>query len=81
MLHWFADLMNVTEEVTIHRPWGQLTEQLISRTYASYDIWEGWENSVPGLNELIFMFLSNELTVYSFITNQTTRNNSKEISF
>ena len=20
MLHWFADLMNVTEEVTIHRP-------------------------------------------------------------
>ena len=24
MLHWFADLMNVTEEVTIHRPWGPL---------------------------------------------------------
>ena len=20
MLHWFADLMNVTDEVTIHRP-------------------------------------------------------------
>ena len=49
-----------------------ISEQLISRTYASYDIWEGWENSVPGLNELIFMFLSIKLTVYSFITNQTT---------
>ena len=35
MLHWFADLMNVTEEITIHRP---NVSTLLSSTFMLYDI-------------------------------------------
>ena len=34
MLHWFADLMNVTEEVTIHRP---NVSTLLSSAFMLYD--------------------------------------------
>ena len=35
MLHWFADLMNVTEEVTIHRP---NVSTLLSSTFIRGDL-------------------------------------------
>ena len=35
MLHWFADLMNVTEEVTIHRP---NVSTLLSSAFMLYDV-------------------------------------------
>ena len=34
-LHWFADLMNVTEEVTIHRP---NVSTLLSRAFIRGDL-------------------------------------------
>ena len=35
MLHWFADLMNVTDEITIHRP---NVSTLLSSIFMLYDI-------------------------------------------
>ena len=48
-LHWFADLMNVTEEVTIHRP--NVSTLLSSAFLHEFGFWsrvEGTKSRVEG---------------------------------
>ena len=53
MLHWFADLMNVTEEVTIHRP---NVSTLLSSTFIRGD--EGTRQECRNVGSMSCYFFS-----------------------
>ena len=79
MLLWFKDLMNLTKEVTIHRP---NVSTLLSSTFIKWQMARQKPSSVTAINQLQLVTLlmkgSQRLVLLLFLTFRALQNPSRE---
>ena len=79
MLLWFKDLMNLTEEVTIHRP---NVSTLLSSTFIKWQMARQKPSSVTAKDQLQLVTLlmkgSQRLVLLLFLTFRVLQNPSRE---